>query len=123
MQNFRQISLIGLRGCFPVVHCDIIARPSDLPVFCFNSHVLLVTDLPVASFENLGFSARVKCEIVSHDRTSVDTTRDFRNRLTVLDTTMFIMLKSSNLILIMYILYKTCILVYYAVNTIGIGPS
>ena len=54
MQNFRQVSLIGLRGCFPVVHCDIIARPSDLPVFCFNSHVLLVIDLPVASLENLG---------------------------------------------------------------------
>ena len=33
MQNFRQISLIGLRGCFPVAHCDIIAKPSDLPEF------------------------------------------------------------------------------------------
>ena len=59
MQNFRQISLIGLRGCFPVVHCDIIARPSDLPVFCFINHALLVIDLPVASLENLAFSARL----------------------------------------------------------------
>ena len=92
MQNFRQISLIGLRGCFPVVHCDIIARPSDTPVFCFNSHVLLVIDLPVASLENLAFSARVKFEIVSHDRKSVD-------------TTMF-MFKSSYLILIRYFKYK-----------------
>ena len=32
MQNFRQISLIGLRGCFPVVHCGNTARVSDLPV-------------------------------------------------------------------------------------------
>ena len=36
MQNFRQINLIGLRGCFPVAHCDIIAKPSDLPE-CFVS--------------------------------------------------------------------------------------
>ena len=64
MQNFRQISLIGLRGCFPVVHCDIIARPSDLPVSCFNNQALLVIDLPVASLKNLALSARVKCEIV-----------------------------------------------------------
>ena len=40
MQNFRQISLIGLRGCFPVAHWDIIAKPSDLPVFFF---VLITT--------------------------------------------------------------------------------
>ena len=39
MQNIRQINLIGLRGCFPVAHCDIIAKPSDLPeFFCFNNH-------------------------------------------------------------------------------------
>ena len=33
IQNFRQINLIRLRGCFPVAHCDIIAKPSDLPEF------------------------------------------------------------------------------------------
>ena len=47
MQNFGQISLIGLRSCFPVGHCDIIARPSDLPVFfSFDNYAL-----PEASLE------------------------------------------------------------------------
>ena len=64
---------------------------------------LLEIDLPVACLENLAFSTRVKCEIVLHDRTDVD-------------TTMF-MFKSSSLILIMYILYKICILMKYVVNT------
>ena len=33
MQNFRQISLIGLRGCFPVAYRVIKVNPSDLPEF------------------------------------------------------------------------------------------
>ena len=35
MQDYRQISLIGLRGCFPVVRCGNTAMPGDLPVFLF----------------------------------------------------------------------------------------
>ena len=49
-------------------------------------------DLRVAGLEKLAFSARVKCELVSHDRTNVDTTM-----ITVI-------------FLIMYILYKNCII-------------
>ena len=60
MQNFRQISLIGLRGCFPVVHLGNTAWPIDVPVFLFSNHALPVIDLPVASSRILHVLPRCK---------------------------------------------------------------
>ena len=35
MQNFRQISLIGLKSCFPVAHLGNTAWTIDIPVILF----------------------------------------------------------------------------------------
>ena len=62
MLNFRQISLIGLRGCFPVAHCDIILKT----VMKMSVHKLFKKCLVCTYCSNCDRLCNMLLSIVSH---------------------------------------------------------